>query len=80
MEDALPFAAEVDSVLILTVEPCSNSSRSNQTLTQTDKNSLMQKVRTLQEACPGLDVKTDGWDEASVIQIHVSCSLFFVSV
>ena len=30
----------------------------------------MQKIRTLQEACPGLDVKTDGWDETSVVQVH----------
>ena len=65
VEDALPYTAEVDSVLILTVEPGSRHS-SGQT---TNKNNSMQKVETLQQACPGLDVKTDGWDRPSELQV-----------
>lgn len=38
----------------------------------------MQKIRTLQEACPGLDVKTDGWDETSVLQVHNNNKLLIV--
>ena len=65
VEDALPYAAEIDSVIILTAEPGSRHS-SGQT---TNKNSSMQKVETLQQACPGLDVKTDGWDRPSELQV-----------
>ena len=49
----------------MTLEPGSRSN-SNQT---TGENSSMQKVLALQEARPGLDVKTDGWDNASVTQV-----------
>ena len=35
----------------------------------TNKNNSMQKVETLQQACPGLDMKTDGWDRPSELQV-----------